>query len=194
MAADTLQTVKSFGLIASTLRITCSSPYLTRAGVESILLQADRLEAAAAAPHGDSSKARPLLGKNLALLCRPQGAGSSALQRAAAELGARVAQVNLGDPLPTATALHSIAQLLGRLYDAIDCGTMAPALVQQIDAHAGVPVYPGLDSDAQPARALAMLARRRQPGGGPPPMIGDAAQRKRHRFVMQAMLIDTMQR
>ncbi len=185
--------MKTFGPIASTLRITCSSPPLTRAGVESILAQADRLEIAAAANHGHSDGDKPLLGKNLALLCRPPGAAPSALQRAAADLGARVAHVDLGDPLPTESELLTIAQMLGRLYDAIDCGTMAPALVRQIDANSGVPVYPGLDGDAHPARALARLASLHGPDDGALTLPGEAAQRARHRFVMQAMLIDTMQ-
>lgn len=104
---------------------------------------------------------KPLHGKNLALLLdTPPGEETSALHRAAQELGARVSEVRFDDPAGSASAkdnLRCLARMLGRMYDAIDCGTLAPASVRQIEQEAGVPVYEGLGLDHHPARALADL-------------------------------------
>lgn len=104
---------------------------------------------------------RPLHGKNLALLLdTPPDEETSALHRAAQDLGARVSEVRFTDPAGSVSAkddLRGLARMLGRMYDAIDCGTLAPAFVRQIEQEAGVPVYEGLGLDHHPARALADL-------------------------------------
>ncbi len=103
---------------------------------------------------------RPLQGKNLALLLgQPPCAEPSALHRAAQELGARVAEIRFTEPAGTRASddIRNLARMLGRMYDAIDCGTLAPATVRRIEQEAGIPVYEGLALDDHPVRALADL-------------------------------------
>jgi ornithine carbamoyltransferase len=104
---------------------------------------------------------KPLRGKNLALLfVASPGGEASALHRAALELGVRVAEVRFAEPTRSSSArdeIRALARMLGRMYDAIDCGTLAPATVRQIERAAGVPVYEGLGLDSHPVRALADL-------------------------------------
>ncbi|MEJ8856882.1 hypothetical protein WKW79_20065 [Variovorax robiniae] len=101
----------------------------------------------------------PLRGRNLALLIDDQLAEKRALlQRAATEIGARVAQVRYRPQTGTPHAdVGLVARTLGRMYDAIDCGTLPAATVHQIEAAAGVPVYEGLGLDSHPLRLLADL-------------------------------------
>jgi len=126
---------------------------------------------------------RPWLrGKNLALLCEDGDADEQVLfQEAAAELGARVARIHHGlAGLDTPQELRHTARLLGRLYDALECQGMAPALVQQLSAGAGVPVYDGLASSLHPTAALATQ------------LEGLAHAEDKRRFVLQAMLLHTL--
>jgi len=104
---------------------------------------------------------KPLRGKNLALLLgTPPGGEMSALHRAAQDLGARVAEVRFAEPISSASGaddIRDLARMLGRMYDAIDCATLAAATVRRIEQEAGVPVYQGLGQDDHPARALGDL-------------------------------------
>lgn len=136
--------------------------------LSSILAHADRLKAASRA---GGAGARPLIGRNIALLrSRPTETDMPVLQRAALDLGARVAQVRLGAPIePAGTQFRGLAQMLGRLYDAIDCSELAPGEVRQIERHAGVPVYDDLEGPSHPARALADLMALRDHGCVPGP-------------------------
>ncbi|WP_418156385.1 hypothetical protein ABL842_31660 [Variovorax paradoxus] len=144
---------------------------------------------------------RPLAGKNIALLRqRPADAEMSALHRAALDLGARVAHVRLGPPVdPGGTEFRHLSQMLGRLYDAIDCASLTPAEVRQIEQHAGVPVYDDLEGIDHPASVLADLMTLREHGCAADvrartACLGEhAAERaQNHRFVLQAMLLATM--
>lgn len=98
------------------------------------------------------------------------------MHRAAVALGARVARVDFGEPAPTERGLVDLSNLLGRLYDAINCESMQPDLVLAIARHAGVPVYDGLDRDEATSEALV------------------ATDGLEHRFVLQAILIATILR
>ena len=102
---------------------------------------------------------RPLAGRNLALLRATPALGKpSNLHLAALELGARVAQLRFGEPLPSQREdLRSLARVLGRMYDAIDCATFDDCLIAEIERCASVPVFDGLDLDDHPVRALADL-------------------------------------
>ncbi|MDR6427426.1 ornithine carbamoyltransferase [Variovorax beijingensis] len=131
--------------------------------LSSVLSHASRLKAASRA---GSTGERPLLGRNIALLRpRPPEPEMPLLQRAALDLGARVAHVRLGPASePVGTKFRGLAQMLGRLYDAIDCSELAPAEVRLIEQYAGVPVYDDLEGPAHPARALADLMTLRDHG------------------------------
>lgn len=125
---------------------------------------------------------KPLRGKNIGLLCDDPGSRDARLfAQAAAELGARVAQL-----LPSTSGLLAredvphTARMLGRLYDAMECQGLPADLVRQVRDGAGVPVYDGLASATHPSAALAGL------------LEGGAEDPDNRRFVVQAMLISTM--
>lgn len=127
--------------------------------------------------------AQPLLrGKHIGLLCGGADPADAALFRQAVlELGARVAQIQSGLTLqsPREEVQHT-ARMLGWLYDAVECQGVAPPLVQQVGSQAGVPVYDGLASPGHPTARLAEL------------MAGDASPADKRRFVLQAMLLSTI--
>lgn len=104
---------------------------------------------------------KPLRGKNIALLIDTSSEGErSALHGAALELGARIAEVRFAEPAESAPSnddIRTLARMLGRMYDAIDCGAMPSAAARQLEREAGVPVYQGLGMDDHPARAVADL-------------------------------------
>lgn len=114
---------------------------------------------------------KSLRGKNLALLLgAPAGRQASTLHRAALDLGARVAEIRFVEPeAGTPHDIGTLARLLGRMYDAIDCGALAPATVDRIEQEAGVPVYAGLGLDEHPARMLADLMTLCDYRSPPPP-------------------------
>ena len=160
----------------------------TAADLSAVYEVACRLKAASLAG-GTGTGDRPLLGKNIALLrSRPPEAQPSMLDRAALDLGARVAHVRLGPPIePNGIQFRGLSQMLGRLYDAIDCASLTPAEVRQIERHAGVPVSDDLDSAGHPARALADLMTLREHGCTPGPnaqiaFLGDPLTRRAENF------------
>jgi len=125
---------------------------------------------------------RLLEGKNIGLLCATPDAEAAALfERAAGELGARVARISPGlSPASGDESLRRTARTLGRLYDAIECQGLAGELLQQLRAEAGVPVYDGIACTRHPSAALVAE-------------LGDegaAADSRRH--VLQALLLCTM--
>ncbi|CAN7716404.1 MULTISPECIES: hypothetical protein [unclassified Variovorax] len=129
-----------------------------RAGrILAVFAAARRLRTAAKA----GTVGKPLRGKNIALLIGTSSEGErSALHGAALELGAHVAEVRFAEPAESAHSngdIRTLARMLGRMYDAIDCGTMPSAAARQLEREAGVPVYQGLGMDDHPARALADL-------------------------------------
>lgn len=143
---------------------------------------------------------QPLRGKNVALLLdTPPGEETSALRRAAQALGARVAEVRFAEPAASAAEsgrddIRTLARMLGRMYDAVDCGTLGPAAVRQIQQEAGVPVYAGLGGDDHPARLLADLMTRTEhrSSRASPRLFDEALRSENHRCVMQMVLLDTI--
>lgn len=102
----------------------------------------------------------PLRNRNLALLMVSPTAGpkASVLEGAARELGARVANVCFIEPHESEhDELAALARLLGRMYDAIDCGTLASTSVDLIKVESGIATYKGLGLDDHPAKALGDL-------------------------------------
>jgi ornithine carbamoyltransferase len=140
---------------------------LSRADLLALLDGAARLKQAARA----GQPSTPLRGKNLALLGDTQG---ELMRRAATELGAKVALLSA----PGGHGLNGSARLLGRLYDAVDCGPMAASALELLDRDAGVPVFNGLGADDHPTRVLAELLAMQEHAGKPLPglkvlFIGD---------------------
>jgi ornithine carbamoyltransferase len=120
-----------------------------------------------------------LRGKNLGLVCESDVDADAALFREAAEaLGASVSHIRPElAPGVTGGGLLRTARLLGRLYDAIECQGLAPALVVQLGREAGVPVFDGI---ATPAHAIAQLAHE---------LDGSEPLEKKRRLLVQAMLL-----
>lgn len=102
---------------------------------------------------------RPLAGRYLALIGSPERGDAQAFIDAAAALGAQVACVD-ARPLLDAPAqrLPELARMIGQLYQGVDCCGLAPALVAQLDAHAGIPVTNGLADHTHPLRQRAGLS------------------------------------
>jgi len=145
--------------------------------VSALLANARTLQRAAQA-----GTTQPLLrGKNLGLLCENDDVDATLFRRAAVELGAHVAQIrpSLSDLSTPQEVLHT-ARMLGRLYDAVECQGMAPALVQQVGDGAGVPVYDGIASKAHATAKLADM------------LGGDTSAADNRRFVLQAVLLSTI--
>jgi ornithine carbamoyltransferase len=120
----------------------------------------------------------PLLrGRRFGLLDASGDAGKdnvALFNRAATELGAQVAHISpylteLSEP----REVEDTAHMLGRLYDAVVCQGLAPALVQQLSAQAGIPVYYGI---ASPSQAGAKVA-------------ADLRVADKRRFLLQALLV-----
>ena len=133
----------------------------------------------------EAGELRALLrGRKFGLLCEIDntGEGDAALfRRAATELGAHVAHIRPSlTELSTPQDVQHTARVLGRLYDAVECQGMAPALVHQVGVDAGVPVYDGLASQNHPTAKLALL------------LGGDASALDKRRFVLQAALLSTI--
>ncbi len=122
-----------------------------------------------------------LRGKKFGLLCESFDDADAALFRlAAVELGAHVAHIRTSlSELSTPQEVQRTARMLGRLYDAVECQCMAPALVRQVSAEAGVPVFDGVASKDHPTARLADL------------LGGAASATDRRRFVLQAVLLNT---
>ena len=123
-----------------------------------------------------------LRGRKFGLLCEIDSDGDALLfRRAATELGAHVAHIRPSlTELSTPQEVQRTARMQGRLYDAVECQGMAPALVHQVGIDAGVPVYDGIASQNHPTAKLALL------------LDGDASTLDKRRFVLQAALLSTI--
>lgn len=130
---------------------------LTSEDLASLLDIAQSLKAAAQAGRPQ----QPLRGKNIAVMS--ESADGQALQgftSAATELGARVAHI-----LPSRS--RETAQLLGRLYDAIECEGLPGDALRDLDRGAGRPVFNGLGEAGHPLRVLGDLMTLREHSGKP---------------------------
>lgn len=123
-----------------------------------------------------------LRGRNLGLLCESEAEGDAALLRQAAlELGAQVAHIRPSlMALGTPQEIQRTARMLGRLYDAMACEGLPPALVQQLRVEAGVPVYDGLASAGHATAKLADL------------LDGEASAADKRRAILQAVLLGSV--
>jgi ornithine carbamoyltransferase len=122
-----------------------------------------------------AGQAQPLLkGKKLGLLCEDAQADAALLFRRAAEgLGAHVAHIRPSlCRLGSAEEVQHTARMLGRLYDAVECQGMAPALVRQVSLCADMPVFDHLTGEAV--------------------MLGDAATAELRCCVLQALLLQAL--
>lgn len=131
--------------------------------IRDVLDAARRLRLAGASGQAGS----PLRGRNLALLHEsPPDTANDGLRSAALGLGAQVSHLRPADARITpAGADTATLRMLGRLYDAIDCEAMPPALVADVAREAGVPVFNGLGHARHPTRVLAELLAMQEHSG-----------------------------
>jgi ornithine carbamoyltransferase len=110
----------------------------------------------------------PLRGRNLALLADAGDGAAPAFESAARELGGTVTRLDTRAWQTSAGAHTADAlRMLGRLYDAVDCYGVSSALLDQIDAHCGVPVFNGLARADHPLCAVGALLTMRELSGQP---------------------------
>jgi ornithine carbamoyltransferase len=123
-----------------------------------------------------------LKGKNLALMCESaEGADAALFIGAAMELGARVSHIRPGlSDLATPSVRRGMAQMLGRLYDAIECQGLPAELVEQIRLEAGIPVYDGIAGNEHPTARLATL------------IDGDESEAGKRKLLLQTTLLATL--
>ncbi len=107
----------------------------------------------------------PLRSRNIGLLCDdPQRPEAHLWQQTATGLGARAALVRCKlDVASGATELADTARVLSRLYDAVLCLNLAPAIVAALREAADVPVIASDAGEwlAQPPAASDVSARAR---------------------------------
>ena len=160
------------------IRALGAAPQLPPLKVANLLSRARLLRCAAM----DGNTPRLLRGKNLGLLCETQADEAQALLRSAAEaLGARVAVMRSGlSVASTVQEVQDTARVLGRLYDAVECQGLDPALVACIGLHAGIPVFDGAVAKDYPVDQLAEF-------------LGDSAPlADNRRFLLQALLLEAI--
>ena len=98
----------------------------------------------------------PLRGRNIGILCDdPDRPEAAALQRAAGDLGARVALVNsnlhgeMSHP-----SLVDTARVLERLYDAVICVDLDPQVIDELRGVADIPVLSDVTAQWRALQAL----------------------------------------
>ncbi len=100
---------------------------------------------------------RNLAGKNIALIFEKTSTRTrSAFEVGAYDQGAHVTYLDpSGSQLGHKESIADTAAVLGRMYDAIEYRGNAQADVEELAAHAGVPVYNGLTDEWHPTQMLA---------------------------------------
>ena len=123
-----------------------------------------------------------LRGKKLGLFCEDDTTPEAKLFRlSGAGLGAHVAHIrpSLSD-LTTPLEVQHTANMLGRLYDAVECQGMSPLCVRLIRREAGIPVYDAIGAQEHAITALCGLLDRAD------------SEADRRCFVVQAALLQTI--
>jgi ornithine carbamoyltransferase len=157
---------------------------LSSTDLRALLDTATALDRASQPNHGW----RPLRGRHLALLCNCAADMTLSFQHAVYALGGTVALLDANDWLSSAVErVPDAARILGRLYDAIDRCDLPATLVEQIDAHSGVPVFNGVARPEHPLRQLIIDARAAHSA------LPAAPSASEQRCALQALLVCGMQ-
>lgn len=100
-----------------------------------------------------------LVGKNIALIFEKDSTRTrTAFEVAAHDQGAHVTYLGpTGTQIGTKESMKDTARVLGRIYDAIEYRGFGQAVVEELAAYAGVPVYNGLTNEFHPTQVLADL-------------------------------------
>ncbi|MFF4804375.1 ornithine carbamoyltransferase [Streptomyces sp. NPDC001351] len=114
-----------------------------------------------------------LTGKHLALIFEKTSTRTRcAFEVAAADQGAATTYLGPGDThVGTKESIADTARVLGRMFDGIEYRGCAQALVTELAAHSGVPVYNGLTYSAHPTQSLCDVFTMREHSPKPLPDI-----------------------
>ncbi|MGW7073858.1 ornithine carbamoyltransferase [Streptomyces sp. NPDC054866] len=98
-----------------------------------------------------------LRGKNIALIFEKSSTRTRcSFEVAAADQGASTTYIDpAGSHIGSKESAKDTARVLGRMFDAIEFRGAAQSTVEELGAHAGVPVYNGLTDDWHPTQMLA---------------------------------------
>jgi ornithine carbamoyltransferase len=100
---------------------------------------------------------RRLVGRNIALIFEKTSTRTRcAFEVAAFDQGAHVTYIGpTGSQIGHKETMKDTARVLGRMYDAIEYRGFGQSIIDELAAHAGVPVYNGLTDDYHPTQMLA---------------------------------------
>jgi ornithine carbamoyltransferase len=103
------------------------------------------------------TETRRLTGRNIALIFEKTSTRTRcAFEVAAADQGASTTYLDpSGSQIGHKESVKDTARVLGRMFDAIEYRGDSQAAVEELAAHAGVPVYNGLTDDWHPTQMLA---------------------------------------
>ncbi|MFW6692357.1 ornithine carbamoyltransferase [Streptomyces sp. MAR4 CNX-425] len=139
---------------------------------------------------------RRLAGKNVALVFEKTSTRTrAAFEVAAADQGASTTYLDpSGSQLGHKESVKDTARVLGRMYDAVQYRGAAQAAVEELAAHAGVPVYNGLTDDWHPTQMLADVLTMTEHSAGPLDRIayaylGDARFNMGNSYLVTAALL-----
>ena len=98
-----------------------------------------------------------LTGKNVALIFEKSSTRTRcAFEVAAFDQGAQVSYIGpSGSQIGHKESMKDTARVLGRMYDGIEYRGFGQAIVEELGAHAGVPVWNGLTNEFHPTQILA---------------------------------------
>jgi len=111
-----------------------------------------------------------LAGRNIALIFEKTSTRTRcAFEVASFDQGARVTYLGPtgGSQIGHKESIKDTARVLGRMYDAIEYRGFGQAIVEELDAFAGVPVWNGLTDEFHPTQVLADLLTMEEHGSGP---------------------------
>src|SRR5690554_4277149 len=110
-----------------------------------------------------------LSGKNIALIFEKTSTRTRcAFEVAAHDQGAHVTYLDpVSSQIGHKESIKDTARVLGRMFDAVEYRGSAQAIVEELAAHAGVPVYNGLTDDWHPTQMLADVLTMREHAGKP---------------------------
>src|ERR1700733_14829795 len=112
---------------------------------------------------------RQLAGREIALIFEKTSTRTrSAFEVASYDQGAHVTYLDpSGSQLGHKESIADTAAVLGRMYDAIEFRGSSQADVEELAAHAGVPVYNGLTNEWHPTQMLADFLTMGEASGKP---------------------------
>ncbi|WP_019547408.1 ornithine carbamoyltransferase [Streptomyces sulphureus] len=140
---------------------------------------------------------RRLEGKNIALVFEKASTRTrSSFEVAAADQGAHTTYLDpTGSHVGVKESAADTARVLGRIYDAIQYRGSGQAVVEELAAHAGVPVYNGLTDEWHPTQMLADVLTMSEHAPGKPweqlafAYLGDARNNMGNSYLVTGALL-----